>query len=504
MGKGYPKAAAPSGAGRLAPASRPYAKLPGGLWAAFIGAALLGLTTPNPLLTAASILLVPVFMTLVWRQGETPVLLFAISFQWLQVTAKVFHANVLGVGVAELSDYALYGLPTIERAVWLGLVGLAVLAVGMRLGMWKLGAVSEERVQQEAGQFSTDRVFVFYLVCTALSKVVEAFAWSSGAFVQILIGVEDIKWIGFFLLGYLVLKRKERYPFFVGAVLFEVIAGIGFFSGFKTAIFVTLIVTFTVHYRLKPKVVLAGAAMVTLLVLLGAGWTSIKGEFRAFLNQGSGMQVTVVSRAEQMAKLSDLIGDLEWEEVALSMGDMFDRIAYVDYFALTLEYVPEYAPHEDGELWKRAIVHILTPRVLNPDKPPLIPDSEITMQYTGLRLASAGEGTSISIGYMGESYVDFGPIWMFVPVFLLGVLWGLMYSFFVSKARFTVVGFAFATSSLLSLYQFEMTGIKMLGGVTMNFIVLALLMFAVERYVIPHLGGEPQVPRRALADAVAH
>ena len=134
-------------------------------------------------------------------------------------------------------------------------------------------------------------------------------------------------------------------------------------------------------------------------------------------------------------------------------------------------------------------MHVLTPRVLYPDKPPLTPDSEITMRYTGLHLASAEEGTSISIGYMGESYVDFGPYGMFVPVFILGVLWGLMYYFIVSRARFLVFGYAFATALLLNAYQFEMTGIKLLGGVTMSFLVLALIMYLTR-----------EIPRRVVAE----
>jgi hypothetical protein len=205
-----------------------------------------------------------------------------------------------------------------------------------------------------------------------------------------------------------------------------------------------------------------------------------------------------------MAKLTELIGDLEGEEVLVGVGSMFERIAYVDFFALTLDYVPQYAPHEEGELWKRAFVHVFTPRVFFPNKPDLIPDSEITMQYTGLILAGEDEGSSFSIGYMGESYVDFGAFWMFVPVFLLGMLWGLMYYYFVTRARFAIVGFAFATASLLMAYQFEMTGIKLFGGLTMIFIVLAMIMHFGERRFIPWLRKEPQVSRQAPLDVLAH
>src|SRR5690606_14122846 len=122
---------------RLPAEESPYVKLPGALWALFGFGALLGLMTANPWLTAAAILLLPVFMALLWRQGETPVLLFAVSYQWLQVTSKVFHANVFGVSIGELAKYSATD-GSVERAVWVGLLGLVVLAVGMRLGMRKL------------------------------------------------------------------------------------------------------------------------------------------------------------------------------------------------------------------------------------------------------------------------------------------------------------------------------------------------------------------------------
>ena len=487
-------------------AQNPYASLPASLWVLFGLGAFSGLLTPNPLLTAASILLLPVFMTLLWRPGETPVLLFAVSFQWLQVTAKVFHANVLGLDVTELSKYALGSdLPSLEPAIWLSLVGLTVLAVGMRLGMRRLGPLDREQANWEAAGFSTGRAFLLYLLCTALAAVLQANAWAAGGgLVQVLRAAVSIKWIGFFVFGYLVLKRKEGYPLLAAAVAIEFIAGIGFFSGFKTVIFVTLLVVFTVRYRLKPGAIAGGLVLFGALLIFGAGWTSIKGEFRAYLNQGTSAQAVLVSRADQFDKLAELIGELEWYDVSLAMGDLFGRVAYVDYFALSMDYVPDVLPHEGGELWKQSVLHTLTPRLLFPNKPTLSSDSEMTMRYTGLSLASDEEGTSISIGYMGESYIDFGRYGMFVPIFILGVMWGLMYYYVMSRARSSIVGYAFATALLITAYQFEMTGIKLIGGMVMNFLVLALILRFAEKYLVRWLRREDAPKQVAPAGSLAH
>ena len=347
----------------------PYTQLTAGIFGVFFAGAVFGLATPNPWLTAASLLSLPLYIALLWRRGETPVLLFAVSFQWLQVSAKVFHANVLGVPVNDVAWWLGGGSPSIERAIWLGLIGLAVLALGIRLGMRKLKPTGPAQAVEETRMFSVDRAFLLYLIGAAATAVVSQYAWVFAGVAQILIAAVSVKWAFFFLLGYLVVQRNERYVYFLTAIAIEFIGGIGFFSGFKTVIFITLLVVFTVRYRLRPGTIVAGTVLLAALLVFGAAWTSIKGEFRNFLNQGTGMQATVVSRAEQFDRLGELIGGLSWADVQEGMEPLFLRLAYVDYFALTMDFVPEYRPHEGGEVWKTSILHVLKPRVLFPDKP---------------------------------------------------------------------------------------------------------------------------------------
>lgn len=476
-----------TGAGRRSLIER----MPAPLWAVFGVGAVLSLLTANPVLTAASILVLPIFVALLWRPGEPPILLFAVGYQWLQVTSKVFHADVMGVPITAMED-----TPTVETAVWLGLIGLIVLALGMRLGLRKLGSSLADEAAAEVERFSVHRTFVLYLVVAALTPVIQELAWVIPGLKQLVV-VDSLKWACFFLLGYVVLRRKEKYYYLAIAVAIEFVGGIGFFSGFKSVIFYSLIVFFTVHHRLNVKGLLYGLVTLAALFILGAGWTSIKGEYRSFLNQGTGMQSTLVSREEQVEKLVELATALEWEDIAEATEPLFARIAYVTYFALAMDYVPEVVPHENGTVWGNSIRHVLTPRLFFPDKPVLLSDSELTMQYTGLVLASDAQGTSISIGYMGESYVDFGVPGLFVPVFILGLLWGLLYLWFVKRAPLAVVGYAFATAVLINASQFEMASIKLLGGVLAKFIVLALVM----RFVMPRVSNWLMARREAPAPA---
>ena len=72
---------------------------------------------------------------LLWRPRESPVLLFVVVYQWLQASIKIFHANWIGV---DISNFASYG-GDIELAIELSLVGIVVLAIGMRLGAGRGG-----------------------------------------------------------------------------------------------------------------------------------------------------------------------------------------------------------------------------------------------------------------------------------------------------------------------------------------------------------------------------
>lgn len=442
-----------------------------GLLALFLLAAGLGMFTSNPALTAAAILVLPVFMALLWRRGEPPVLLFAVGFQWVQVVTKVFQANSYGVTVAELT-----GKPSIGLVVWLSLLGLLVLAVGMRLMLRRLGEARLEQARRELAAIRPVRAFWLYVALSVLAEVISTYAWSAGGLAQQMIALSEIRWIGLFLFAYVALAQKKMRLLLLAVVAYEVIGGIGFFAGFKTPIFVLLIAVGTVRYNVRPSSVALAALLIGVLFYAGAAWTAVKGEYRQFLNDGTRSQNQVVTQTEAVLGLFERLAMLSHAEVMDATHSMYNRLAYVEYFTAVTEYVPAARPHGEGEIWKASLMHVLMPRALFPDKPRLPSDSELTMEWTGYYLASEAEGTSISIGYMGESYADFGVPGMFVPVFLIGLLWGGIYVWFVRRSPYVLVGYAFAVAMLVGAYQFEMAGIKLLGGTLNKFIVFALMM----------------------------
>ena len=110
----------------------------------------------------------------------------------------------------------------------------------------------------------------------------------------------------------------------------------------------------------------------------------IKEDYRGFVSQGSGEQVVLVSLEERLAYLTDRIGDVDWEMMSDGLGYLVMRLGYVDYLSATMRNVPSRVPFQDGAQIGATVMHVLQPRLLFPDKPPLPSDTEVVQKYTGI------------------------------------------------------------------------------------------------------------------------
>jgi hypothetical protein len=455
----------------------------------FVGGALLGLLTPNPLLTAGALLLVPVLIRLLWRRGETPILLFAVLYQWLQVTTRLFYADIQGVPLGTLASYA--PPPQVREATGLGLIGLLVLAGGAHLILRQLG--TSRSLSEGIERFPIWRLFVLYLALVAYEQFLPAFAGLFGPLSEILVPAAEVKWVLVFILGYACIRRGKGYQYLTVAVALEFVLGIGYFSGFKTVFLFLAVIIFAAQVKVSGRTIAVAAVFAGGLLLLGSIWMSIRGEYRTYLNQGTGQQAVRVSTMESLQKAYTLAANVSVQEAVQNVEVVALRLTYIEFLAAAMDHVPDRRAHSEGGIWGQAVQHVLMPRLLFPGKAVLPSDSERTMKYTGIHFAGRARGTSVSMGYMAESYIDFGRYGMFFPILLLGLGWGAIYNFFVSRATINVVGHGFATAVLFNASQFEMTSIKLVGGVLTAFIVLALIQTFIVPEVLPWLQrGSPE------------
>lgn len=444
-----------------------------GVWATAVTLAFFGLLTANPLLTAGAILFVPVAMTLVWRPGEVQALLFVVLFQWLQVTTRVFQADVAGVSVENLvlSEQAPAAL-----AVWLGLAALLTLAIGHRLTAGpSLSQAALAQANRERAEMDPTRLLILYGVLFAIGFIASQGRGFLGI-AQALDVISSLKWIPLFLLASVVFSgRPGRVPLAI-AVGIELVLGLaGYFSGFKTVFFVLILAGFTSPDRISARTGITIGLLSVTLFGMAVVWTGIKSDYREYVSQGQDAQVIVVPWEMRMAEMTRLAADLSETSLGPVVEAGLDRLSYIDYFAESLAHVPAQVPHTGGALWLDAVRHVLTPRIFFPNKPILDSDSELTMRYTGLVVAGQDSGSSISLGYVGESYVDFGVWGMWLPLFLLGLLQGGIYRLFVTRLSSVLFGYGFAMVALLPAIVFETVAIKYLGGTLYLLIALWLI-----------------------------
>jgi hypothetical protein len=455
------------------------------LWAGF---------TPNVGLTLGSLLIIPLLFGLLWFEGEPPVLLFACGMQWLQATAAIFYCDFFGTQLAE--DLTVGGVK-VEEATWLSMAGVLVLAAGMRLALFKRDKKAVLEARLEARQFHIERLFIFYLVSFVFSSVLNGVVFAMPGLAQPLLALGTLRWMMAFLLVYTVILQRRHYGLLGFAVGLEVVSGfIGFFSEFKSIFYIIILVLpasglVIKGWRLFPTLIL------TLLVLeFSIFWTAIKPEYRDFLNQGTSQQVISVPVEQRLAKLGELAVSMTPATMGQGFEDLILRVTYVHYFDLTIQNVPANIPYERGQLWWGCIKQIVMPRLFSPNKA-VLDDSARAAYYTGAAVASAEEGASIGIGYFGESYIDFGPVVMFAPIFLLGIFFGLIYRLFISRAKSKVIGFAIAVSILLfNACEIETSNIKILGGTVCVCLVMALFLMLGEQWLWNALTRQPGGPAR--------
>ncbi len=436
---------------------------------------LFAFSSENTLLTLAAFGIVPLFFKLHWSPGQYPILLFILGMQWLQVTMKIFHANAIGEPVENL-----FVSSSITQAIWYSMAGLFVLALGMRAG----AGVRSHTVQtfNRMNEFSLRQLWYAYLISMLAGILLKAIVFAIPQLTQILLPLLNIRWVFFLLLFTSVLLKRKGYQMIFIAVAFEVIIGFtGYFSQFKTVFYYLLVGYFAIRPHIGKREAILGSLMLSLVLLLSLFWTSVKVDYRDFLNQGTGQQTVNRTVEERFSWLGNAVFDDNQSSIGDSAEKLASRIAYTDFFGYTILWVPSRVDYQYGAVWGAALRHIFQPRLLFPDKPRLPSDSEQTMQFTGQLLASGEQGTSISIGYMGESYIDFGFPGMLIPIFIVGLLYGFIYRYFILRENGNGIASVLVVVCLMSVIQLEMHSVKLLGSVVMTFIVYALSL----KYLVP-------------------
>lgn len=434
--------------------------------------ALLILFSAQPLLVAFSLALLFVLYKLFWRLGEPKVIFIGLTLFWLSIIIKVFYADFVGVVYEDLSISS-----KIIETTYVALIALLIFA----LGLFSTSKNIQKKIYisyTETFGYSTSKVINVYILTTIVSIFLRDILFLFPSFSQLFNALVTMKTGLLFLLIHTAHLQKKYFWIIVVIIGLEIIISfVSFFSSFKT-ILIALAVVFSfypIKLSLKQYVrnfVLLSATLYLLLI-----WQTIKGEYRFFLNQGTRTQSIQVSTTDALNKIASLAqtadpfgknNDVVYQSI--------DRLSYIEFFSQAMVRVPSEKPYESGTLWLNNITHILVPRIFNPNKK-AIDDSRMVNEYCMRKVATAEQGASFSLGFLAESYIDFGVPFMFIPIFLVGCLIGWIYKLLIIKSINFVWGFSMVTPFWAYINCNGTPGTKILGWLFWYLIAFLFIKF---------------------------
>lgn len=444
-----------------------------GLWAALLA----GILFLSPLLSFCFFVLFAV-TGLLWRMGEPPIFPFAMAYQWVYVVAPLLYQQATG----SYPKGAFVG--DLEGAVLLSMLGFLALAAGIRSGL----SVYQSRVlarKSELLSCAAPYSLPLLFWCTVLVYGVHWFLEVSPMALyfnaaQILYAVLSFRDVLLVVLWYTILRRGEGYPYGIAAVLFVLIPRLASVqSSFKEVFFILIVVLASewrpwrapFQGRRNARLVAAMLAIILGLLYLGIVWEgAVKPTIRT-----AGVQGSPLEKVETFYQLTaQPIASLD---LATGFELLTARMSSATFFSHVLERVPAAVPHEGGQLSWRALLHVLTPRILFPEKENLGGDSWIATRYAGLMV---GPNTSVGIGYMAEFYVDFGRFGMFLPLLFYGALLGITYNlFFLVSPSYDLLRSVLIIPYINNFLTFDGHFAKLLGGLLTNVMVFVMVLVLV-------------------------
>lgn len=387
-----------------------------------------------------------------------------------QILAAVLLSNYLGKEINARAQYSTV-------AIIASLGGMFFLFAPIIYLQRKLPSYTFEEFREFADKFSTNNTLYCYVVAMFIASTLGAIAFVLGNITQIIVSLIKVKWFFFLLFGFQSIAKKERRTAFLLCILFEFASGFfSFFSDFKIVIFFLVILLLTFVHTINLKNLIGAAVIFFLLCLLGLFWTSVKGDYRAFLTEGEATQSVTRSQDEAYDKLYDLSTKVDNNTLNESTVALLDRIQYTYHFAKAIETVPERIPFQNGANWLENFTYSTTPRFLNPDKK-VLDNSVKTSKYTGIRYLGKEKGVSFSLGYFAESYIDFGFWGMPVFLFFIGMVYSFIYRFLMRNSSDNpIFSYAVIGSFFMEFYTYEMDGTFLLGRLFSSLLTYLILI----------------------------
>lgn len=204
------------------------------------------------------------------------------------------------------------------------------------------------------------------------------------------------------ILAYVVLREGVFISFFVWA----------------TYLFFFIVLKFRISYWLRLSFIFVAVPMVIVV-------QSVKEEYREVTWSGQRE-----GGVELFTELAEKNTDLE-EPFAETEGTVstIGRLTQGWHLGLTMRRVPRHQDFANGQEMFDDVIASLVPRIFFSDKKK-VNSQEKFYKYTGYRL---GGTTSMSIGILGDFYVNYGRSGSYVMLFIFGALLAISFNYFIRR-----------------------------------------------------------------------
>lgn len=394
--------------------------------------ALASMLSSNPVESIFAIVQLKVLLQAYWRKNLPPVALLLFVIPFLEISTPIIEANVRTITLNEMLHDAG------REAYWLSAIGLYAVHLGFFLFFRKVEHSSIEKMKAFAQMLSLERMILAYVVIGPITGFIGGFISQLGSLYQFVTYLNQISSVILIAicLRQSILREVNR-TFLIFIAIVTALSFYSFFSDWKLvayAAFIAFGITETLNRRMVIRILFLSVLLGNVLLL----WQAIKPLYRAHLLgqetlqgglQGQGVRVGRTAALSKFIELSEdyFTGTLEeikqlqtGEENALIFSTL-RRIGYLEFFALTLNNVPERIPHEKGALLSKNLSFALIPRFLNSNKGVKDDGAKVT-KYTGFLVS---ENSSFSLGHYCEHFIDFG-YGMWLVLLGLGMAGGLL------------------------------------------------------------------------------
>ncbi len=435
--------------------------------------------SPDPVAFAAGGAAPWVIIKIISTQRMPAAIPYFLLWQWNQSFTRALQGLIDG----ESMSRDIFG-PTVEDAYWYTLASTVTLAIAFRLVLGNLKQPKAEFADAHKHWQLRDLLMlyigglIFSMICGIGAKAVPALDQPFEA-------AAHFKILAMTMLFSTVLATGKGRNVMITVFILEVLSGFGgLFSDFKGAFIYLGITALAVRVRWTGTVAFVTAVGAVAMIVLALWWTAVKTDFREFATASSDSQSIKTDLGSRVGYLGNkATGDgIDWNAAAYAL---MLRLSYVDIFGSVIG-VQQVAPEARvfGQ-WSDALEHIAKPRFLFPNKPALS-DTEVFIRLArGNSSEAFRSGTSISVGYVAENYVDMGFPTMLAGIFAIGVMVAGICRYFMTRQLPWMVreGTVLAIIYTIGHDGVEISLPKILGAMYMSLGVWSIM----ARWGFPHI-----------------